>query len=92
MINRVIHLRHVRLMITLSYYGKFNLSNCKVESRDAKVLGDRERGYRRGDNKHQEVHDDEDFTGGHGHYPRRSLEIMQESLELNQHRLREERK
>jgi hypothetical protein len=30
-INRVIRLRHVRLMITLSYYGKFNLSNCKVD-------------------------------------------------------------
>lgn len=45
--------------------------------------------------KHEEVHDDEDFTGGgggHSHYPRRFLKIVQESLELNQHRLREERK
>lgn len=46
----------MRLMITLSYYRKFNLSNCKVESRDGKVL--REEGEAR------EVHDDEDFTGG----------------------------
>lgn len=30
-INCVIRLRHMRLMITLSYYGKFNLSNCKVD-------------------------------------------------------------
>lgn len=78
-------------MITLSYYGKFNLSNCKVESRDGKMLGSVEGTQGRND-KHQEVHDDEDFTGGHCHYPRRSLEIVRESLELNQHRLREERK
>lgn len=64
MINRVIHLRHVRLMITLSYYGKFNLSNCKVESRNGKVLDGRE--GTRGNGKHQEMHDDEDFTGGGG--------------------------
>lgn len=29
--------------------------------------------------------------GGISHYPRRSLEIVQESLELNQHRLREKK-
>lgn len=55
MINRVIHLRHVRLMITLSYYGKFNLSNCKVESRDGKVFKSQGQGTRRGTASTQEV-------------------------------------
>jgi len=89
-INRVIHLRHVRLMITLSYYGKFNLSNCKVESCDGKVLGSMEE-TQGGEWQAPRVHDDEDFTGEHSHYPR-SFEIVRESLELNQHRLCEERK
>lgn len=72
-INRVIRLRHVRLMITLSYCGKFNLPNrhSRALARCYVVQGRTEDAC--------EVHDDEDFTGGHDHYPRRSFEIVQES-------------
>lgn len=78
-------------MITLSYYGKFNLSNCKVESRDGKVLRVRE-GTQRGTASTKRCTMMKTSWGGISHYPRRSREIVQESLELNQHRLREERK
>lgn len=42
-INRVIRLRHVRLTIILSYYGKFNSSNRKVKSATQVLRKERER-------------------------------------------------